>query len=117
MIVLCVNLQLFFGVVVFGLFHGLAYLPVVLSWFGPPEKELMDHADLSTVVDSFHSSPERPSSDASTEDLSPATAYENRKNKSVVHHGKSMLALDNPAFISDHFQVIKFSKTTNSDEM
>ncbi|KAJ8305669.1 hypothetical protein KUTeg_016214, partial [Tegillarca granosa] len=25
----------FFLVVVFGLFHGLAYLPTILSWFGP----------------------------------------------------------------------------------
>lgn len=28
-------IQVFFLVVVFGLFHGLAYLPVVLSWIGP----------------------------------------------------------------------------------
>jgi hypothetical protein len=28
-------LQVFFTVVVFGLFHGLVYLPVVLSWLGP----------------------------------------------------------------------------------
>ena len=30
-----VYLQVFFTVVVFGLFHGLAYLPVILSWIGP----------------------------------------------------------------------------------
>ena len=28
-------MQVFFTVVLFGLFHGLAYLPVVLSWIGP----------------------------------------------------------------------------------
>lgn len=27
--------QVFFTVVLFGLFHGLVYLPVVLSWLGP----------------------------------------------------------------------------------
>ena len=27
--------QIFFGVVIFGLFHGLLLLPVLLSWFGP----------------------------------------------------------------------------------
>lgn len=27
--------QVFFLVVVFGLFHGLAYLPAILSWLGP----------------------------------------------------------------------------------
>lgn len=27
--------QIFFLVVLFGLFHGLVYLPVILSWIGP----------------------------------------------------------------------------------
>ena len=27
--------QIFFLVVIFGLFHGLVYLPVLLSWIGP----------------------------------------------------------------------------------
>ena len=35
----CINysllLQVFLGVTIFGLFHGLVYLPVLLSWIGP----------------------------------------------------------------------------------
>lgn len=28
-------IQVFFLVVIFGLFHGLVYLPIILSWIGP----------------------------------------------------------------------------------
>ncbi|KAK3931008.1 Patched domain-containing protein 3 [Frankliniella fusca] len=40
--------KLFTSVVVFGCFHGLFFLPVVLSWFGPPS---YSHPDLQTDVD------------------------------------------------------------------
>ena len=33
--ILPICFQVFFLVVVFGLFHGLAFLPVLLSWIGP----------------------------------------------------------------------------------
>ena len=32
---MCVTVQVFFCVVVFGMFHGMMFLPVVLSWIGP----------------------------------------------------------------------------------
>ncbi|XP_068082008.1 patched domain-containing protein 3-like [Anabrus simplex] len=41
--------KLFTGVVVFGVFHGLFFLPVVLSWFGPEERK-----PVPQVKDGFH---------------------------------------------------------------
>ena len=44
---LCYNhlflLQVFITVVIFGLFHGLAYLPVILSWIGPDPYHVGEH--------------------------------------------------------------------------
>ncbi|PNF38055.1 hypothetical protein B7P43_G02357 [Cryptotermes secundus] len=34
--------KLFAGVVVFGMFHGLVFLPIALSWFGPPARRIVD---------------------------------------------------------------------------
>jgi hypothetical protein len=36
------NFQLFTGVVVFGMFHGLVFLPIALSWFGPPARRVTE---------------------------------------------------------------------------
>ncbi|KAJ4445678.1 hypothetical protein ANN_12362 [Periplaneta americana] len=33
--------KLFTGVVVFGIFHGLVFLPIALSWFGPPARKVI----------------------------------------------------------------------------
>ena len=35
-------LQVFMTVVIFGLFHGLVYLPVILSWIGPAPYDTAD---------------------------------------------------------------------------
>merc|ERR1712071_360183 len=79
--------KLFFGVVVFGLFHGLAYLPIVLSCFGP-EDTLEQTDDSSSNGDDFSTSPTSTASSAMTP----------IKDKLSV----SVMALDNPAFISHH---------------
>lgn len=46
--------KLFTSVVVFGCFHGLFFLPVVLSWFGPPS---FSQPDLHTDTDGYPSLP------------------------------------------------------------
>lgn len=88
------KIQLFFGVVVFGLFHGLAYLPVVLSCLGPDEAGGSGSGAASGSSDSisteFSSSPSSTSSDSS------ASTPIQKKQSSI-----SALALDNPIFISD----------------
>jgi Niemann-Pick C1 protein len=40
--------KVFFGVVVFGLYHGLVFLPVLLSWMGPDPYDLDSHDDTQT---------------------------------------------------------------------
>uniref|UniRef100_A0A0P5P9V2 Patched domain-containing protein n=1 Tax=Daphnia magna TaxID=35525 RepID=A0A0P5P9V2_9CRUS len=86
--------KLFFGVVVFGLFHGLAYLPVVLSCLGPDESGGSGSGAASGSSDSisteFSSSPSSNSSDSS------ASTPIQKKQSSI-----SALALENPIFISD----------------
>lgn len=37
-----VHFQVFVTVVIFGLFHGLVYLPVILSWVGPAPYDTAD---------------------------------------------------------------------------
>nr|CAD7571049.1 unnamed protein product [Timema californicum] len=36
----CIDRHLFSGVVTFGVFHGLIFLPVILSWLGPEEQKI-----------------------------------------------------------------------------
>ena len=79
----------------FGLFHGLAYLPVVLSCFGP-EDTLEQTDDSSSNSDDFSTSPTSTASSAMTP----------IKDKLSV----SVMALDNPAFISDHQVFTIFDK-------
>ena len=43
-----VYFQVFMTVVIFGLFHGLVYLPVILSWVGPTPYETADPAHCVT---------------------------------------------------------------------
>ncbi|XP_041359344.1 protein patched homolog 1-like isoform X2 [Gigantopelta aegis] len=51
--------RVFFTVVLFGLFHGLVYLPVVLSWVGPqPYTTEPPHTSTSRELQSRHSSAE-----------------------------------------------------------
>ena len=83
-------IQLFFGVVVFGLFHGLAYLPVVLSCFGPAETASQQTGSSDSISTEFSSSPSSTSSDSSA-----STPVQKK------HHVTATSALDNPIFIVD----------------
>jgi hypothetical protein len=74
-------------VVVFGLFHGLVVLPIILSWIGPrPNVELKTDSDDSTT--------------ASSNDVEPATADDGYK--------KSTSQLD-VTFVSEDGNSIKNS--------
>lgn len=44
-LIICGLLQIFFLVVLFGLFHGVVLLPVILSWIGPKPYKLVKLAD------------------------------------------------------------------------
>lgn len=91
--------QLFFGVVVFGLFHGLAYLPVVLSCFGPAEIAGSGTSGSIDSISTEFSSATSASSSASTP-----------VQKSKKHQQSAASALENPIFICSDIQVCRFRR-------
>lgn len=82
--------------VVFGLFHGLAYLPVVLSCFGPAETTKTS-GSIDSIATEFSLSPSSTSSGSPT--FKPA--------QMSAQKSPSDLALD-PLFVSD-IQVLVFT--------
>ena len=73
--------QIFFLVVLFGLFHGLIFLPVALSLFGPPER---DDLDSTSETSSTTAAPPSSSSDNSSPGLSEKLSRHRRKSEPVV---------------------------------
>ena len=47
------SFQLFTALVVFGLFHGLVFLPIMLSWFGPPVRKIPQNKISQEMNNSF----------------------------------------------------------------
>ena len=92
--------QVFLLTVVFGLFHGLIFLPVILTILGPTSKDdelsKYESSDVTQTTDN---------------DLMTSSNGDVPKTINLVAGG----GLDNPAFVNENKEVIKTSFWNNKD--
>ena len=98
------HFQVFLLSHVFGLFHGLVFLPVILGLVGTMPKEVSEDKDSSssTSVDSDveRESATTPSASAATTDSGLASSVENN-NKKHSNNGKTLLGISNEGYVFD----------------
>lgn len=107
--------KLFTGVVVFGMFHGLVFLPIALSWFGPParrvvEKETNLHNMVAVACRNGYYQANKTIKDDDPTSNDPLRIEEPDDD---IHHGSSLITKTHPC---NHTNSEYSSKSPGSSE-